>query len=296
MAETENKLVRFIIGGAKIDNITEGTTSHGEFVINDSGQLELHRLMTVPVPHSPEYRSSFYQVDQYSCMLYLSIYLATRKKGFLFGYLKITGVPRGGYDVGYLDQIPSSYSLTDTGNSLEFEDFLTNLDKLDGLFGAKYFVALDRLVRAVTPRTDTKGEYTKSQLIDNIIVWENLFGDPGDQLSFRISGAIAWSLERSDANRRLRLFRIVKKIYDFRSSMIHGKRIVDDKELIKIVELATRINLLLLTSIADGKLKLPSPGNENVFARDLLLDLHGDDAVDRDSAIDFDDLNEEFVV
>jgi hypothetical protein len=77
-------------------------------------------------------------------------------------------------------------------------------------------LGMRRLLAAATTRTDPVDGF-----IDAVMCWENMFG-ASPETTFRVCGAMACLLEPTDKARRTALFDELKKLYNARSSVVHG--------------------------------------------------------------------------
>jgi hypothetical protein len=71
----------------------------------------------------------------------------------------------------------------------------------------------------------------EDMLIDSVVVWENLFGAAGDT-TLRVCGSMAWILEE-DTARRKQLREDLTTIYNFRSRIVHGSKVLEPAHLQK---------------------------------------------------------------
>lgn len=83
-------------------------------------------------------------------------------------------------------------------------------------------IAVRRLLNAANARTDMS-----DRLIDSVIVWENLFGTRQGESALRVSAAIAWLLG-DDPDARRSLQSEIKRIYNDRSAIVHGRQLAND--------------------------------------------------------------------
>ena len=77
-------------------------------------------------------------------------------------------------------------------------------------------IAIRRILRAVSERSEPE-----DILVDSVIVWENLFGGRQETV-LRVTGALAWLLEPTSADKRATLRGALTKIYSLRSDVVHG--------------------------------------------------------------------------
>jgi hypothetical protein len=83
-------------------------------------------------------------------------------------------------------------------------------------------IAAKRMVSAVAHRMDRS-----DALIDAVMVWENLLGT-SNEVTFRVSAALAKLIERDPAKRR-ELRKRLSDIYGVRSRLIHGASVDSNK-------------------------------------------------------------------
>lgn len=87
--------------------------------------------------------------------------------------------------------------------------------------------------------------------IDAVVVWENLLGT-SDEVTFRVSAALAKLLER-DGTRRRTLQKELSKVYRIRSRLIHGAA-VDASMVEKVCSRAIEVAVQALrASYARGR-------------------------------------------
>lgn len=92
------------------------------------------------------------------------------------------------------------------------------------------------------------------RLVNNTIFLEALFSNAESELTFQIASRISWYLEKDgDLEVRVNLFNDVKKLYSYRSKIVHGSSLSDKnknlKEMLYFSEiLNTRIFRLILTA------------------------------------------------
>lgn len=89
-------------------------------------------------------------------------------------------------------------------------------ERIDRHYSDRIDIAVKRTLTSLTGRWDAT-----DRLIDAVIALENLFGTGSGELKFRISSGCARLLE-SDAARRSEMQRVVSKLYDRRSNIVHG--------------------------------------------------------------------------
>ena len=79
-------------------------------------------------------------------------------------------------------------------------------------------LAISRVMKAVAERREPA-----DVLIDSVIAWENIFGTPEGEPTFRVTTCLAKLLRDSIAERRV-LRTELGKIYKMRSDVVHGNR------------------------------------------------------------------------
>ncbi len=86
-------------------------------------------------------------------------------------------------------------------------------------------------------------------LIDAVIVWENLFGHGSNvEMTFRVTTALAILLE-ADLTKRSQMAAELRKIYGDRSTIAHGSKLSDKRNLPAIRDRAIEIAVLALRSL-----------------------------------------------
>jgi hypothetical protein len=103
-------------------------------------------------------------------------------------------------------------------------------------------VAIRRLLAAVAERRTPE-----DILVDAVIVWENLFG-ARTETTLRVSSSLAWLLG-DNANDRKDKQSKYKKIYDFRSKVVHGSPDVNEQKLVEYSQDAVQISISALAAI-----------------------------------------------
>lgn len=81
---------------------------------------------------------------------------------------------------------------------------------------------LDVAVRRLLSASDARLT-ASDRLVDAVIVWEALFGTRQGESALRISAAMAWLLGDADLQARKNLRAEVNRIYNERSSIVHGR-------------------------------------------------------------------------
>ncbi|MER5350700.1 hypothetical protein ABT093_10245 [Kitasatospora sp. NPDC002551] len=79
-------------------------------------------------------------------------------------------------------------------------------------------LAMRRTLRALSERTDPT-----DVLIDSVIAWENIFGTPEGEPTFRITMCLS-SLLKKDPAERAKLQSTLSDIYNLRSQIVHGNK------------------------------------------------------------------------
>jgi hypothetical protein len=80
-------------------------------------------------------------------------------------------------------------------------------------------------MRAAAERSDPV-----DRLIDAVVAWEGLFGSH-PEIKFQVTGAMSVLLETEDMAKRAALKAELGKIYDMRSTFVHGAGDVGDRKL-----------------------------------------------------------------
>jgi hypothetical protein len=103
-------------------------------------------------------------------------------------------------------------------------------------------VAIRRMLASVAERRTVE-----DILVDAVIVWENLFGAK-TETTLRVSSSLAWLLGTSAQDRRDRQSRY-KKIYEFRSRVVHGTPNVNQHDVQTYAQEAVQISIDALRTI-----------------------------------------------
>lgn len=126
-------------------------------------------------------------------------------------------------------------------------------------------MGMRRLLSASTTRLDPLDGF-----VDAVISWENMFGTPEGESTFRISGAIAVLLEPSDTNARKKLFKEVGELYKIRSKLVHGASEPDYTTALAHRNRAVQIGLDSLRQVYEAE-ELLAAENSSVRGRIAVL-------------------------
>lgn len=121
-------------------------------------------------------------------------------------------------------------------------------------------VAVRRMLASVAERRTME-----DILVDAVIVWENLFGAK-TETTLRVCSSLAWLLGTSAADRKVRFARY-KKIYGFRSAVVHGAASIRQQELQEYALEAVEISMDALRAIFKKRsdlLGLPSSEERSI--------------------------------
>jgi hypothetical protein len=110
-------------------------------------------------------------------------------------------------------------------------------------------VAIRRMLAAVAER-----HTPEDILVDAVIVWENLFGASAET-TLRVSSSLAWLLG-NDADDRKEKQAKYKKIYGFRSQVVHGSPDVNEQKLVEYSQEAVNISIDALAAIFEKRADL----------------------------------------
>lgn len=86
-------------------------------------------------------------------------------------------------------------------------------------FHSSLSLAVRRTLASIAARHDAA-----DGLVDAVIALENMFGTGQSEVGFRLSVALAWLLE-DDAESRIERQRVVMKLYNLRSKIVHGTEV-----------------------------------------------------------------------
>ena len=167
------------------------------------------------------------------------------------------------------------------GNSIEVEEAQINdakrlyeiLINMPPKIGKKLQIAIDRWIQSKANQT------LEDKIIDLCIAFESLYL-PGinDELKFRLSVRAAWFMGEN-GNDRKRLVTVFKKIYDCRSTIVHGGEFENgtvkiDRKTIPVSELIEDAQDLCQRSIVKILKKYSEDGEfpENDYWDSLILD------------------------
>lgn len=110
-------------------------------------------------------------------------------------------------------------------------------------------VAIRRMLASVAERRTLE-----DILVDAVIVWENLFG-ARTETTLRVTSSLAWLLGE-DGGDRLARQNDYKKIYEFRSRVVHGSSDVSEKNLQDFAPQAVQISVDALRKIFSSRIDL----------------------------------------
>jgi hypothetical protein len=122
-----------------------------------------------------------------------------------------------GQSVSWGDPKTAPSFTPDELDPVECESIATWAGLIEQQWSSRVYIAVRRsLMAAASSRTDMA-----DRLVDSVIVWENLFGTSQGEPRLRISAAMSWLLA-SDAASREELQSTLRKLYDYRSQIVHG--------------------------------------------------------------------------
>ncbi|MEJ3406106.1 hypothetical protein WDJ51_15330 [Rathayibacter sp. YIM 133350] len=110
-------------------------------------------------------------------------------------------------------------------------------------------VAVRRMLASVAERRTME-----DVLVDAVIVWENLFGAK-TETTLRVCSSLAWLLGTSADDRKARLARY-KKIYAFRSAVVHGAASINQQQLQEFALESVEISMDALRAIFESRPEL----------------------------------------
>ncbi len=90
--------------------------------------------------------------------------------------------------------------------------------------------------------------------VELFISLESLFTTGSEEVTFRLASRMAWFLENKNADRRLELYKKIKRGYSIRSNIVHGKTFVENKDLPIIQELHFLTREILFKILRNRKL------------------------------------------
>lgn len=122
---------------------------------------------------------------------------------------------------------------------------------------------MKRLLSAVTSRRDSN-----DALIDALIAWENIFGTR-TETTFRVTASLAKILSETPEE-RVELQRELGKLYQVRSSMVHGAKEPDPDSAAKNRERVIRVAIAALRALYLERPELLSMSPEDRSKRVLL--------------------------
>lgn len=136
---------------------------------------------------------------------------------------RVVSNPMVGASAGQPFDLPHNASAVELseGGSEELNTWLPRVKAMPD----QLVLSMRRLLRAAAERSDLV-----DSLIDAVVAWEGLFG-ANPEIKFQVTGAVCVLLEKDDMDNRAELKRKLGKIYDMRSSFVHGAVQVGDKKM-----------------------------------------------------------------
>ncbi|GAB1509107.1 hypothetical protein [Actinophytocola sp. KF-1] len=126
-------------------------------------------------------------------------------------------------------------------------------------------MGMRRLLAAVSSRMDAMDGF-----VDAVICWENLFGTPEGESTFRISGAMAVLLEPDSPERRIALMNEIRDLYRVRSRLVHGANEPNITTAYKHRDRAVELALAAFQAVYENE-QLLQAENSSVRSRITLL-------------------------
>jgi Apea-like HEPN len=209
------------------NSLVEGSATHGLFVkglaINNERYLETGRTRMDP---------DFYPVELID-QFFAAIRAAT---GYATGYAQIIAVPHGwshsfraktilldgpqlskyppAFERGYWNQeVPT----VTNGQAQAIKDLCNGMERIcAGQNANKMRLAVHRLNLSALRTTDEDG------IVDAMIAFEALLGSGNQEMTHKVATRLAALYKISDPPRASEAFREMKKLYEFRSKVVHG--------------------------------------------------------------------------
>jgi hypothetical protein len=93
--------------------------------------------------------------------------------------------------------------------------------------------------------------HLQPRLVNNTIFLESIFSNSNAEIAFQIASSVSWYLEfDGDPERRVELFSETKKLYDYRSRIVHGSDIsAKDDVLLKMLLFSENLNTRIFQKI-----------------------------------------------
>ncbi len=108
--------------------------------------------------------------------------------------------------------------------------------------------------------------------VELFISLESLFTTGNEEVTFRLASRMAWFLENKDVDRRLELYKKIKKGYSIRSNIVHGKTFVENKDLPIIQELHILTRDILFRIFTDKNLLSTFSGDDiDTYFNELVM-------------------------
>lgn len=90
--------------------------------------------------------------------------------------------------------------------------------------------------------------------VELFIALESLFTTRHEEVTFRLVSRMAWFYENKDSDKRMEVYKKIRKGYSIRSNIVHGKSFVEAKNLPAIQELHAFTREILLRIFTDKKI------------------------------------------
>lgn len=260
LRRASDKDERFVKATALKGQLT-GTNQKGETTVIDySGNLVAEidvpyivslKDIDMGVPWSEELRVGFRKIEEAVENLRLGLLLAFQDERLVLHLSwQVMLDPLTQYHGASWQDVTRAVNLMPTSLT---KMQVTKWKKWAKLVGARRIptigVAIRRMLAAVAERRTPE-----DILVDAVIVWENLFG-ARTETTLRVSSSLAWLLGDGPDDRKERQSKY-KKIYDFRSKVVHGSPDVNEQKLTEYSQDAVQISINALVTIFGERVEL----------------------------------------
>ncbi len=232
-----------------------GTDEQGQTaVINYAGDLvmecnipylvEIGNDPTAMLEFSPRLRKALGKIEYVAQNLRLGLLLACPDiRPTLLTTWQVTLDPlSAGQGAGWSDARQGPGLMPRQLNADQVASWQEWADRIDGVRTPSIEVSVGRMLAAVAER-----RRPDDVLVDAVIVWENMFG-AATETTLRVTTSLAWLLGTSEADRRKKQTEY-KKIYQYRSAVVHGAPNPELKKVQDYSQQAINVSIAALRAV-----------------------------------------------
>ena len=110
-----------------------------------------------------------------------------------------------------------------------------------------------RILRSCSDSSSCSGTFER-KVVELFISLESLFTTSHEEVTYKLSSRMAWLSRPSNLIMRTKLFNEIKKGYNIRSNIVHGKAFIESKDPPLIQEIHSRTRDIILKIVFDKKL------------------------------------------